>query len=124
MTSTTQALPSCREQNNTTRFKASPRLRISPPLTTAEWFLSWPGTREQKMPSWTRRRRLRDLFIPSSGLRVALRAADFSKVVERMRGWASGRHPAHRSRTHVRNGTASAARSRNECADRTRAANF
>jgi streptogramin lyase len=65
-------------------------------LTNAEWFMSWPGTRDQKMA-----------FVDSTHAdcitchtverisRSHYNAADFAKVVERMRGWASGSTPAH-----------------------------
>ena len=68
-------------------------------LTNAEWFISWPGSREQKMV-------FSECITCHAAERIArshYTASDFEKVVERMRSFASGSTPPHPvKRLHMR----------------------
>ena len=68
-------------------------------LTNAEWFMSWPGSAEQKLV-------FSECISCHTAERIArshYSAADFEKVVERMRSYSSGSTPLHPiKRLHVR----------------------
>jgi streptogramin lyase len=83
-------------------LKLRPTKDLAAQLTNTEWFLSWPGTTEQKLA-------FTECISCHTAERIArshYTASDFEKVVERMRGWASGSTaPNPIKRTHLRPGT-------------------